>query len=145
VRWVAAVALGCLVGAACVPTTRDAPTYEAKAATTAEKAGSAVASGELLADLAAAHRLLGPFASASTAGAEEEADAIRSTFDAIQPPDHRSEQLREELDKLLESASSALSEMRITARRGQVADLAGFRKQLRSIGDNLDQFQQDHS
>lgn len=69
----------------CVPTARDFEAYEAKAATTAAKMASAVESGQLVAKLASDGQLLGPYASVSSSGAEKEAEAISSTFAAIQP------------------------------------------------------------
>jgi hypothetical protein len=129
---------------ACVPTARGASVYQAKAAQTAEKMASAVATGELLATLAGDGKLLGPYASTAAADAEKEAEAIRSTFDGIQPPDQTSQDLGESLDQLLEPATSTLSEMRIVARQGRVRALAGFRDDLAQLTDELLKFHDQH-
>ncbi len=130
---------------ACVPTARDPVTYEAKAAQTAEKMASSVATGQLLAQLAGEHKLFNPYASVAADGAEGEADEIRSTFDAIQPPDEQSIALRNMLDDLLEPATDRLSQLRITARQGHLSELARFQQPLGRLAEQLMSFQEQHS
>ena len=137
------LALAALV-TGCTPVARSTQTYESKAATTAEKMESAVASGELVAMLSAEQRAWATFASAAAGGAEREGDDVASTFDAIQPPDQPSDNLRNELDPLLQQARDELGSLRVAARRGGKGDLAGIAADLHKLGEQLDAFQNAH-
>jgi hypothetical protein len=142
-RVVGVIAVVC-VAASCVPTTRDERTFQAKATVTAEKMLSAVRSAELLALLAERDRLLPPYAATAAAGTEEEATAVQGTFDAIQPPDAHSDRLRDALDGLLTTAVSAVSTLRIAARRADFAAMAGTHRGLHVIGSKLEAFAKAH-
>src|SRR4051812_41574184 len=72
--------------------------YESRASTTAERMASPVATGQLLAQLGGQGKLLGPYAKTATTGTSDEADQIQSGFDQVQPPDRRSNRLRDQLD-----------------------------------------------
>jgi hypothetical protein len=55
--------------------------------------------------------------------AEEDAGSAQGTFDGIQPPDRRAGELRDRLDELLTEATGRLVELRIAARRDELAEL----------------------
>jgi hypothetical protein len=133
-----------VVVASCVPTTRDASTYEAKAKATAEKMLSSVRTAELLAVLAGRDRLLPPYAAAAAGGTEDEATAIQGTFDSIQPPGVASDQLRTTLDDVLTKAVSDVSSLRIAARRADFAAMARTRPDLDHDGRRLEAFIEAH-
>jgi hypothetical protein len=78
------------------------------------------------------------------AEAEEEAGAAQGTFDAIQPPDRRADQLRTRLDELLTEATSILAELRIAARWGRLAELPGLAAPLSKVADQLQAFAEAH-
>src|SRR5436190_12018500 len=109
-------AVAVLVGSAalCVGCTTNSPGtmgYESRAATTAERMISPVATGQLLAQLGGRGNLLGPFAKTATTATLDEADNIQSGFDQVQPPDHRSSRIRNDLDPLLQRATDELVDL----------------------------------
>jgi hypothetical protein len=141
----AVAALGLVLGlgaGACVGPARTSADYEKKAANSAEDALSAVQTGRLGARVGTDGRALSPYLSVLLAGAEDQASAIQSTFDSIQPPDARSDDLRDELDGLLTQAVSALGELRIAARRGDDRALAEKAEPLRDLARQLADFQE---
>jgi hypothetical protein len=105
---------------------------------------SPVATGQLLAQLGREGNLLGPFAKTATTGTLDEADAIQSGFDQVQPPDRRSNKLRNELDQLLQGATDELVDLRIAARKGDLEALGRFERPLARLAARLQRFQQDH-
>jgi hypothetical protein len=137
-----------LVLTACVPhpvgPARTFGKYEGKAATTAESALSAVRTAQLVAVAATRHRLFGPYVATVISEAEEDVSGVLSTFASIQPPDERADALREELTSLLDDAGDHLSTLRIAARRGRNADLAGVAGPLTDDGDKLEKFADAH-
>jgi len=66
---------------------------------------------------------LRPYPTQVLVEAEEDAGSAQGTFDGIQPPDRRAGELRDRLDELLTEASGTLVELRIAARRGELAEL----------------------
>ena len=117
---VSGAALAAVVLAGCgqyVGPARTYGTYEHKAAATAEAALSAVQTVELMAQTAAAGRSFGPFTGIAVSDQEDALSAAQGTFSSIQPPDERSDALREELGALLDRSASDVSAVRIAARR----------------------------
>jgi hypothetical protein len=98
--------------------------YRRKAVTTAESALSAVESARLVAGAATDGNAFGPYTSAVVDEAESAAGAVQGTFGSIQPPNGDADDLRDELDELLSDAIDHLADLRIAARRNQLADLA---------------------
>ena len=76
--------------------------------------------------------------------AEEDAGAAQGTFDGIQPPDQRADQLRSRLDDLLTQATGTLAELRVAARRGRFAELPELAKPLPGVAARLDDFAKAH-
>jgi hypothetical protein len=76
--------------------------------------------------------------------AEEDAGSAQGTFDAIQPPDDRADELRASLDELLGDATTILADLRIAARRGRFAELPELAKPLPEVAAKLDDFAEAH-
>jgi hypothetical protein len=111
--------------------------YASKAAATAETAQLAVQE-------AVDGRLFGRTLAQTLAEAASDAGDAQTTFDAIQPPDGRADVLRDRLDGLLTPAVSALEDLRIAARRGDVAQLPSLAAPLPRLSDKLEQVQKAH-
>jgi hypothetical protein len=125
-RYVASLCLTCtvtigLAGCATTPS-RSYDDYRHKAANTAEAMISAVATAQLAGDLLTNNRAFGPFINVTVTDAESDANSIASTFDSVQPPDTRSDDLKNSLDAALQQATSALSDLRIAVRRHHLDD-----------------------
>lgn len=118
--------------------------YEGKAATTAKAALSAVNTAKLVADGATRHRLFGPYVGTVIGEAEDDVNGTLGTFSSIQPPDAKSDDLRDQLTRLLNDAEDHLAALRIAARRGDISHLADMARQLSDDADKLDKFQQAH-
>ena len=139
--WVAVL----LLLGACTGPVRSSAVYESKAGETAKVVVSAVQTARLSVDAARGHKAFGRYLSQILAEAEEEATAAQGTFDAIQPPDRRADELRDHLDELLGEATDALAELRIAARRGHTAELAEPAAPLAGLAGKLHDFAEAHA
>jgi hypothetical protein len=133
-----------LAAAGCTGPVRSSGVYASKAAATAEAADSAVKTAQLAVQEAVDGKLPGRTLAQTLAEAASDAGDVQATFDAIQPPDGRSDVLRRRLDGLLTPTVSALDDLRIAARRGDVAELPKLAASLPQLGDKLEQFQEAH-
>src|SRR5919198_4758834 len=120
-----ALSLVVLLGA-CTGPVRSSAVYESKAGETAKVVGSAVQSARLAVDAASGRKAYGRYLTQVLLDAEEDATAAQGTFDGIQPPDRRADQLRNSLDRLLDEATSTLADLRVAARRGHLDELRGL-------------------
>jgi hypothetical protein len=140
-----ALGLAVLVAAAgCTGPVRSDRVYASKAAATAEAAASAVETAQLAVQEAAAGKLFDRALAQTLAEAARDAGDVQATFDGIQPPDGRADALRRQLDGLLVPAVSVLADLRIAARRGDVAELPRLAASLGELGAKLEQFQEAH-
>ena len=139
--WVVAAML--LVGA-CTGPVRPSPVYESKAGQTAEVVASAVQTALLAVDAAKDDKAYGRYLTQVLVEAEEDAGSAQGTFDAIQPPDQRADELRASLDDLLSDATDTLADLRIAARRGRLAELPELAKPLPEVAAKLDEFAEAH-
>ncbi len=140
-----AAALCVLTLSGCVTPAPDDPAYESKAASTAVAALSASRTALLATRTYAADRLPGTYLEPVLVAAEESLDSVRSTFDSIQPPPTAAaDGLRNDLDPLLESAGSAVTDLRIAARRNRSDDLDSAADDLTGVADQLESFAQEH-
>lgn len=130
--------------AGCVGPARTFDAYEGKAAATADEMRSAVATASLAVRVARTGHGFPPYVSVVIADAERDATGVQGAFDSIQPPDHRSDELRSQLDDLLDPAVAAISDLRIAARRGDVASLIQMAASLEKLSDQLDAFAEAH-
>jgi hypothetical protein len=130
---------------ACTGPVRSTNVYESKAGATAETVASAVETARLAVDAASQGRAFGRYLTQVLAEASEDADAAQGTFDAIQPPDRRADELRDHLDELLGRAADTLAELRIAARRGQTGELAEPAAPLAGLAERLHAFAEAHA
>jgi hypothetical protein len=143
-RGLPAVALGLAVlvaAAGCTGPVRSDGVYASKAAAAA---ASAAETAQLAVQEAVDGRLFGRTLAQTLAEAASDAGDAQTTFDAIQPPDGRADVLRDRLDGLLTPAVSALEDLRIAARRGDVAQLPSLAAPLPRLSDKLEQVQKAH-
>ena len=77
--------------------------------------------------------------------AEEDAGSAQGTFDGIQQPDRRADELRDRLDELLTEATGTLAELRIAARRGELAELPELAAPLTEVADQLHAFAEEYA
>ena len=131
--------------AGCVAPARTSPDYEQKATSTAEAAVSAARTAVVAARAYADDRMPATYLEPVLVDTEETLDSVASTFDSVQPPAAgNADEVRDELDPLLQDASSAATEMRIAARRGRPDALAAAVDDLARTADELDAFAQAH-
>jgi hypothetical protein len=109
---------------------RTSGSYEAKARTTATSARSSVATTRLLAETASQGKTFGGYTATSASEAEDALSATIGTFNSIQPPNAQSEQLRDDLNLLLQDALERVTDVRIAARRGQFKGLEALTADL---------------
>jgi len=137
------VAVLLLVGA-CTGPVRSSEVYDSKAGQTAATAASAVQTAALAVDAAKGDKAFGRYLTQLLVEAEEDAGSAQGTFDGIQPPDQRADQLRSRLDDLLTQATGTLAELRVAARRGRFAELPELAKPLPGVAAKLDDFAKAH-
>ena len=137
------VAVLLLVGA-CTGPVRSSEVYDSKAGQTAATAASAVQTAALAVDAAKGNKAFGRYLTQLLVEAEEDAGSAQGTFDGIQPPDQRADQLRSRLDDLLTQATGTLAELRVAARRGRFAELPELAKPLPGVAAKLDDFAKAH-
>ena len=112
--------------------------YEAKANTTAESALSAVETVRLLANTASDGNAFGSYVSIAISEQEDALGGLRGTFMSIQPPPGTNAAvLRHELSEVLTSAFDHSGDVRIEARRGNLADLSKVAEPLVDDADQL--------
>jgi hypothetical protein len=138
------MALFLLLGA-CTGPVRSTGVYESKAGATAETVASAVETASLAVQAAQDGDAYGRYLTQLLADAEKDADAAQGTFEGIQPPDRRADQLRDQLDELLGQATDTLTELRTLARRGRFAELAEPAAPLAGLAEELHAFAEAHA
>jgi hypothetical protein len=132
-----------LVLCACTSPSYTYRDYERKAAHTADEAASAVQSALLTVDLVDG-RAPRPYLSVLLGDAEATLGAVQQTFEGVQPPDGRADQLREALTKSLDDAGDVLAQLRIEVRRGRLGALPGIAAPLEDLHTELETFAEDH-
>ena len=130
---------------ACTGPVRSANVYESKAGETAAAVASAVETARLAVDAARDGKAYGRYLTQVLVEAEEDAGSAQGTFDGIQPPDRRADELRDRLDELLTEATGTLAELRIAARRGELAELPELAAPLTKLADQLHAFAEEHA
>jgi hypothetical protein len=139
------IVLVLLAATACVAPARTYDAYEGKAVDTADSALSAVETGRLAAMTAGEDHSFATTLSVVLGDAESDASGARGTFESIQPPDPRSDELRAQLDTILDRAVDGLSRLRITARRGEISALPRVAQPLAAVSHDLQVFSTAHS
>ena len=124
------------------PTTDD---YERKARTTAEVALSAVETVRLVADTASAGDAFASYTNVSLSEQEDSLGAAQGDFESIQPPHASLDDLREQLIAILDNATAHVADVRIAARRGQLAGLDEVAAPLAADAEALRAFEDELS
>ena len=128
-----AVLLVPLLATACVSPSRTDRDYELKAGNSAKAVASSVATALLAVDAATHKKAFGPYLSVVLGGAEEDASAVQSQFDSVQPPSKDADDVREALDEQLQDATDTLADLRIAVRRGELDQLARIAEPLHDV------------
>lgn len=132
-----AVLASCLLLAACAGPVPDDGAYRHAALQTSMAMVSALASGQLAAQLSLRGKSFSAFTDGNVTSAENDADSVNSTFSSRQPPDARSDVLRVTMLQALSDGTSALTDLRVAVR---MEDRAQVRKALAEVGKSLNTF-----
>ena len=122
---------------ACAAPIPDAGAYRHAALQTSTAMVSALASGQLAAQLGLRGSSFPAFTDGNVTDAENDADSVNSTFTSRQPPDARSDALRQKMLQALSDGTSALTDLRVAVRMG---DRTQVRKALAEVGKSLKTF-----
>jgi hypothetical protein len=98
---------------------------------------SDLASGQLAAQIGLRGNSFPAFTDGNVTDAENDADSVNSTFSSRQPPDARSDALRQKVLQALSDGTSALTDLRVAVR---MEDRAQVRKALAEVGKSLKTF-----
>ena len=140
----AALLAACLSG--CVAPAVDTSDYESKATSTAQAAVSAARTAVLTTTTYDRGRLPVNYLEPVLVDAEDTLGSVLTTFDSVQPPATSSaDAMRAELDPLLQRATSAVTDMRIAARRRESSELTRSAGALARVADRLESFAREHS
>ena len=85
---------------------------------------SAVSTTILAAQVGAEGDAWGTYLSVLISEQEDELAGVQGTFASIQPPDGRSDALRQQLNDILQPAVDHVAQVRVLVRRGRLDDLA---------------------
>jgi hypothetical protein len=127
----------CLPLTACAGAVLDDGAYRHAALQTSMAMVSALASAQLAARLGLRGSSFPAFTDGNVTDAENDAGSVDSTFGSRQPPDARSDALRQTMDQALSGATSALTDLRVAVR---MDDRAQVRKALAEVGKSLNTF-----
>jgi hypothetical protein len=134
-----------LIVAGCVAPAPDTSAYESKAAMTASAAVSAARTALMATDAYDADRLGASYLEPVLVDAEQTLSSVQASFDSVQPPaTDDADALRSTLDPLLTAAGSALTDLRIAARRSRPSDMSTAADDLRGAADQMDGFAEEH-
>src|SRR5690242_3422906 len=137
-RLACGVVLGsCLLLIACAAPVPDERAYRHAALQTSMAMVSALASAQLAAGLGLRGSSFPAFTDGNVTNAENDADSVNSTFSSRQPPDARSNALRQTMLQALSDGTSALTDLRVAVR---IDDRAQVRKALAEVGKSLKTF-----
>jgi hypothetical protein len=134
-----------ILSTACVAPARSFGAYQGKAQATADDALSAVQTAALAVDAAAHAKATAAYLSVVLVQAEDTASSVQGTFDSVQPPGVRADELRSNLDDILQDALDVLSDLRIAVRRGELEQLSGKSADLMHVATELRKFHDEHA
>ena len=124
-----AVLGSCLLLAACAGPVPDDGAYRHAALQTSTAMVSDLASGQLAAQLGLRGSSFPAFTDGNVTDAENDAESVNSTFSSRQPPDARSDVLRQKMSQALSDATSALTDLRVAVRMDDLAQV------IRALGE----------
>ena len=142
---VAIIAIALFVGLHPISPARTLDAYEHKAKDTAESVLSSVQNARLAARVGTRGDAFGPYVSVLLSESDKGVGKAQGVFDSVQPPDTRSDAVRDRLGELLTRSSDAVSRLRITARRGELDRLERQARPLRRLAADLREFIDDPS
>ena len=99
--------------------------------------GSDLSSGQLAAQLGLQGKSFSAFTDENVTDAENDAGSVNSTFGSRQPPDARSDALRQKMAQALSDGTSALTDLRVAVRMENPGQI---RKALAEVGRSLKTF-----
>jgi hypothetical protein len=132
-----------LVGLHPISPTRTFDDYQHKAKDTAESALSSVQTARLAARTGTQGDAFGPYVSVLLSESDKGISKAQGVFEGIQPPDTRSDAVRDRLSSLLNRSGDTVSRIRIAARRGELDRLEREARPLRRIAAQLRRFIDD--
>jgi hypothetical protein len=132
-------ALVVALSAGCAGSARTDDDYRHKVANTAETLNGVLGTVQLA--LKVTNRAPAPYLSVTFAEADDDASATVGNFDAIQPPSATADQLRTQLDSVMQDTVSMLDDLRIAARRNRTTELAALAKPLPQLQARLSQLE----
>jgi hypothetical protein len=127
----------CPLIAACAGPVPDYGAYRHAALNTATAVVSDLASAQLAARLGLRGQSFPAFTDGNVTDAENDADSVDSTFGSRQPPDARSDALRQKMMQALSDGTSALTDLRVAVR---MKDRTQVKKALAEVGTSLKTF-----
>jgi hypothetical protein len=143
---IAVVAVAGLLVGGCVTPAPSTSAYAAKAGMTADAAVSEVRTALVATDSYLHGRMTAAYLETLLVEGEEALGSVHDTFDSVQPPaGPGADSLRDALDPLLEDAGSAVTELRIAARRDRSDDLRTTAGDLTGVADDLEAFAKQHA
>ncbi|MCW2545149.1 MAG: hypothetical protein JWM40_2701 [Frankiales bacterium] len=129
------VLLGIATG--CVSPSWTDRDYQLKAGHSADQVVSSIATAQLGAKAGKEHKATQAYLSVLIGAAEKDALSVQGTFDSIQPPSKKADELRDELDVLLSDATAGLATLRIAVRRGDLDQLSVLAGSLQTTLEQL--------
>jgi hypothetical protein len=144
-RKVACVAaLGaCPLLVACAGPVPDSGAYQHAALNTAMAMVSDLATAQLAAELGLRGSSFPALTDGSITDAENDADSVNSTFSSRQPPDARSDTLRQKMSQALSDATSALTDLRVAVRMDDRAQVTRALDEVRQSRKHFTTLQQE--
>jgi hypothetical protein len=121
--------------------TRDDFAHKSKE--TAESVLSSVKTPRLAARVGTRGDAFGPYVSVLLSKSEDAVAKAQDSFDRIQPPDAWSDATRTRLGRLIVRSGDIVSQLRITARRGDLERLERQARTLRPVAARLGRFIDD--
>lgn len=128
----------------CVLPARDYEDFESKAETTAEDTLSAVQTALLAVEGQERKPVLNSYLSVLISEAEKTATASQGAFESVQPPDRKSDEVRDDLSDVLDDATKNLGELRIAIRRSDLEAAEDAADELKDTARDLEHFLEKH-
>jgi hypothetical protein len=133
------------VGVGCSLPASTFEAYRSKATDAAEEVVSQAKTAILTTQLARRDRLLDPTVSSLLEDAETAAAGAVASFTSVQPPDTRSDDLRERILPDLQRASDTIARLRFAAGRGETSALSELSDSLATPTARLEEWVLDNA
>jgi hypothetical protein len=137
------IAVALIVGLKPMTPARTRDDFAHKSKDTAESVLSSVQTARLAARVGTRGDAFGPYVSVLMSESEDAVAKAQGSFDRIQPPDAWSDATRARLGRLLVRSSDVVSQLRITARRGELDRLEHQAQPLHRLAARLQAFIDD--